>query len=198
MKHFLLLAVIFSTCMGVLEGQPPQTPDEDALRKEEIRSVLELVKLTATPEWSYARLEAAADLIVIASVDSSTAMAPHLEIEHALGAATSTQYDHRLQVHSVLKGACGQILHVATSEWKDDVIVMTNSDIARLRPTLRLPLLVGTEIDGVITSYGSSTPIETYDIHPEYLLYLKKYKDDLYVPVSGQRFSGLSVRLLNN
>ena len=85
-----------------------------------------------------------------------------------------------------------------TLEWKPNVVVLTNHDFAELRTELLLPNLVRVMIDGEITGYGGSQPIETQKIEPEYLLFLRRLNDDRYVPVTGQRYSGMSVRTLNN
>jgi hypothetical protein len=78
------------------------------------------------------------------------------------------------------------------------VIVLTNHDFAELQAQTVRPNLVPIEIDGQVTGYEGAEPIETCKFEPEYLLYLRRLSDDKYVPVTGQRYSGMSVRTLNN
>jgi len=60
-----------------------------------------------------------------------------------------------------------------------------------------LPNVVAVEIDGKLVGYGKVTGGETPVIKPEYMLFLRAQKDGKYIPVSGQRFAGLSFRIIN-
>ncbi len=151
-----------------------------------------------SPDWTYSDLASKSDLIVIAKMKSRSDAEWADDIGGDFGKGATNLIANRLQVLSVLKGQSGDEIQVMTLQWKRSVIVLTNHDFADLQAQTLRPNLVTIEIGGQVTGYEGAEPMETYKIEPEYLLYLRRHSDDKYVPVTGQRYSGMSVRTLNN
>ena len=188
--------LILVCCAAKSHGQEDvarQSQDDNA-----VRDLLEKIHELQPPEWSYADLTANSDLIVIAKAQSRVEVEWNDDIGGSFGKGTTTLLSNRLRVLSVLKGKSADEINVMTLRWNPNVVVLTNHDFAVFRTELFLPNLVRVVIDGQITGYGGSQPIETYKIEPEYLLYLRRLEGGGYVPVTGQRYSGMSVRTLNN
>ena len=163
-----------------------------------VQQLVEKLRDLRPPRWSYSDLLSKSDLVVIAKVKTRSDMAWDDGIGGAFGKETTKLIASRLRVLSVLKGESNDEIDVMTLEWKPNVLVLVNHDFAELRTQLMLPSLVSTVIDGQVTGYAESQPIETYKIEPEYLLYLRRVDGNGYVPVTGQRYSGMSVRTLND
>ena len=149
-------------------------------------------------DLSYADLAAESDFIVIAKAQSRAETEWNDDIGGEYGKGATTLVSNRLRVLSVLKGKSVNEIHVMTLQWKRSVIILTNHYFAEHRAELLLPNLVRVVIDGQVTRYGGSHPIDSHKIEPEYLLYLRRLEGDRYVPVTGQRYSGMSMRTLNN
>jgi hypothetical protein len=163
-----------------------------------VETIAEGARGLQPPKWSYSELATKSDLIVVAKLASRSGIEWHDAVAGEFDGTTVKCISNKLRVLSTLKGRSGDEIVVMTVEWKPSVIVRTNFDIAELRKRLLLPSLVRVVIDGQVNGYGGSQPLETYEIEPEYLLYLRKLNDEEYVPVTGQRYSGMSVRTLNN
>jgi hypothetical protein len=83
-------------------------------------------------------------------------------------------------------------------QWKPDVIVLTNYDFPEFQTTLLLPEIIPVVVDGDIVDFAEIVSgTRTYTIKPEYLLYLTKHDGNIYAPVTGMRYGGLSVRIIN-
>jgi hypothetical protein len=149
-------------------------------------------------KWTYSELAARSDLIVVAKAVSRSEIEWDNAIAGEFDGTTVTCISNKLRVLSTLKGRSGDEIVVITVQWKPPVVVRTDFDFAELRTQLLLPSLVRLVMDGEVAGYGGSQPIETYKIEPEYLLYVRKLNGKEYVPVTGQRYSGMSVRTLNN
>lgn len=189
---FLVLCCTASMSRGQDTGFAPSQDDEV------VQELLEKLRELQPPKWNYADLAAKSDLIVIAKAQSRVEVEWNDDIGGDFGKGTTTLLANRLRVLSVLKGESADEINVMTLQWKPNVVVLTNSDFAELRTNLLLPNLVRVAIDDQVTGYGGSQPIDTYKIEPEYLLYLRRLEGGRYVPVTGQRYSGMSVRTLNN
>jgi hypothetical protein len=194
MKLTISLLIVLCTA-ATLQGQhaaAPQSQDEKA-----VQEVLEKIRDLQPPNWSYADLAAKSDLIVIAKAKSSVEVEWRDEIGGDFGKGSTKLLSNRMRILSVLKGQAGDEVNVLTLEWKPDVIVLTNSDFAELKSKLLLPVVVPVVIDGAIVDYGEVVRGDkTYTVEPEYLLYLRHVDGTKYIPVTGQRYSGLSVRRL--
>lgn len=190
----LLSVVVLAVAYGQDTGKDNSGRTDDAA----VQELVEMLRDLQPPDWTYSHLASKSDLIVIARVKSRSEIEWADDIGGDFGKETTRLIANRLRVLSVLKGQSGDEIEVMTLEWKPNVVVLTNHDFAELRGQLLLPSLVSVVIDGQVTGYGGSQPIETYKIEPEYLLYLRRLNGDKYVPVTGQRYSGMSVRTLNN
>jgi hypothetical protein len=190
----LLLLVVMSPVYGQSDSKENAAPTNDP----GVRKHVEKLHESRRPHWTYSDLASKSDLVVIAKVKSRSEVKWDVDIAGDFGKETAKLIENRLQVLSVLNGRSGDEVKVLTLESKPDVVVSTDFDFAELRTRLLLPSFVTVVVDGQITGYGGSQPIKTYKIEPEYLLYLRKLSDDKYVPVTGQRYSGMSVRTLNN
>lgn len=151
------------------------------------------------PNLSHTELAKRSDLIVIARVLSNANVPWDDEIGGDFGKRHTQLVSNRLRVLSVLKGEAKREIDVFPLEWKPNVVVLTNTDFAKLRSTLVLPNLVAVEIEGEISDYGIGVGGQRmHTIEPGYLLYLRQIDDGGFVAASGQRYSGLSVRRLDS
>ncbi|MCA9196457.1 MAG: hypothetical protein KDA87_02925 [Planctomycetales bacterium] len=99
----------------------------------------------------------------------------------------------------MLKGNVDDETCVITTNWKPNVIVGLNTDLAVLRTRQLLPNLCAVEIEGEIVDWTIQPNPERHEITPEYLLYMKATdQKGTFVPTTGQRWAAASVRLLNN
>ena len=163
-----------------------------------IQEALKKLRDLQPPKWTYSELAAQSDLIVVAKLISRSEIQWDESLAGDFNDTSVKCLSNRMRVLSTLKGDSGDKLEVVTLGLRPNALVLINVDFAEFRTRLLLPRLVQVDIDGEITGYGGSSPIETYTIEPEYLVYLRKLKDNQYVPVTGQRFSGMSVRILND
>ena len=199
-QNMRLAALLILFVSLQLAATEPDTPKPTSGRRDdpEIQDLVEKLRNSQPPDWTYSDLASKSDLIVIAKTKSRAEIKWDDDIGGDFGKVTTKLVANRLRVLSVLKGKADDEIEVTTLEWKPNVIVLTNSAFAEFRTHLLLPTLVRVEIDGQVTGYAGSQPLETYKIEPEYLLYLRKANDDKYVPTTGQRYSAMSVRTLNN
>jgi hypothetical protein len=102
-----------------------------------------------------------------------------------------------MRILSTLKGRASEEIEVLTIEWKPGGIVLTNHEFAEISTSLLLPSHITVVDNGKVIGYGDSKG-KTYTIEPEYLLYLRRLSGQRFVPVTGQRFSGKCVRILND
>lgn len=193
----ILLFFLMCCSVSVLLGQDA---DDRHLQSDElIQQLLEKFRELEPPKWSYQELATNSDLIVVAKVHSRVEVEWNDDIGGDFGKETTALLSNRLRVLSVLKGESAEEIDVMTLQWKPNVVVLIDSDFAAIRQKLLLPSLFRVvKEDGEVTGYGGSQPISVHEIEPEYLLYLRRFDGDRYVPVSGQRYSGMSVRMLNN
>jgi hypothetical protein len=188
----LLLAIL----LPVAYAQEPSQDNPGRTDDEDVQQIIDKLRNLQPPRWTYSELASQADAVVIAKLRARSEIEWQDDIGGDFGKEATKLIANRLQVLSVLKGQCGDEIEVMTLEWAPNVIVLVNHDFAVLRTQLLLPSMVSIEIDGQIIGYGGS--IDTYKIEPEYLLYLRRLDDDKYVPVTGQQYAGMSVRLLND
>ena len=192
----LTIAFLILTCFaGIVLGQDDTVPQSQ--NDKAIEELLEKIRELQPPDLTYADLAAKSDLIVIARALSRNEVEWNDEIGGEFGKGSTKLLSNRLQTLSVLKGKAADEIDVMILEWNTSVVVLTNCDFAELRNTLLLPVVVPVVISGEIAEYGEVIEgKKTYTIEPEYLLYLRHIDGDKYVAVTGQRYSGLSVRRL--
>ena len=160
--------------------------------------LVEKIRKLQPPKWTYSKLAAESDLIVVAKAVSISEIEWDGAFDGEFDGKLVKCFSNKMRVLSTLKGRTGDEIEVVTIEWRSDVIVLTNFDFSEIRTSLLLPSLVRVEVDGAVVGYGESHSMKTYKIEPEYLLYLRRLNGERYVPVTGQRYSGLSARTLNN
>ena len=189
----LFLIVVF--CADILCGQeknPSRASDDRS-----VTEVLEEIRQQQPPDWSYADLGAKSDMIIIAKALSRSEIEWTDKLGGKFGKRRTKLLSNRLQVLSVLKGKAADKVNFFTLQWKENVVILTNFDFAKVRKTLLLPIAVPILNGGEIADYGEATEgRKTYSVEPEYLLYLRHVAGNDYVAVTGQRYSGLSVRRL--
>ena len=189
---FLLILLCFTPKLFGQDTVAPESHDEQV-----VQELIEKFSDLQPPDLSYADLAADSDLIVIAKALSKTEIERNDEIGGEFGKESTKMLVNRLKILSVLKGKSADEVNVITLEWNSNVLVLTNYDFAELRTQLLIPVVAPVVIDGGIVDYGKVIGGEkTYTIEPEDLLYLRHLDGDNYVAVTGQRYSGLSVRRL--
>jgi len=183
------ICVVMTSAASGQETAPPRPVEPDQELLDQLRELQPL-------HWTYAELAAKADLIVIVKVTSRSEVAWEEEIADGFGEKSTKLIVNHLRVLSLLKGESSDEIDVMTLAWRPDVVVMTSYSFADLRTQLLVPRPT-VIIDGV-DRWWESSPIKTSTIAPEYLLYLTRLDTGKFVPATGQRYSALSVRTLNN
>jgi hypothetical protein len=181
-----------------LSASMAQSQSEPAERT--VERIFESLRENEQPKFSYRELAAKSDLIAIATMVEKRQV--------AMDVVGSTDFDREsvqrvtitLKVLSVLKGEAKEEIELISTEWVPTTVVLgLRTNFALLRSHLLLPNLSVVEIDGVITDWKIMDSGEKISIVPEYLLYLKRSgRENTYTPVTGQRWGGASVRLLND
>ena len=195
----IVTLMLFSVFIAPLAcGQETARKSEEAVDPS-VQKLLEKLKELQPADWTYSDLASKSDVIVVAKAISRIEVEWNDVIGGEFGKGKTKLLANRLQVLSVLKGESGGEIDVMTLEWKSNVIVLTNFDFAELRSKLLRPVVVPVIEDGEIFDFARViSGNHTYTIEPEYLLYLRRIDGNKFAPVSGQRYSGLSIRRLNN
>ena len=177
-----------------LETDGPDSVDDQRL--------FDAINENQPPSWSYSELCSKSDLIVIAKTVSIKN--GNLESSGASEFQDSSKsslkcIENQLRVLTVLKGEANQFIKVMTIEWTRKNIVLVNSDFAKLpKKCLRpRPLQIVGENDNVVEYIFDGT-VETNEFEPEYILFLQRVRGDEFIPVTGQRWGALSIRILNH
>lgn len=163
----------------------------------EVQALADELQKIKPPDLSYDQLADKADLIVIAKVRSRSQIDWDERIAGGFDVESVNCFANKLRVLSTLKGRAADQIKVLTIEWKPNVVVTMQFDFAKLRPTLLVPNVFSLVDKGDIIGYGLGKET-TRSINAEYLLYLQKMDGNGYVAVTGQRYSGKSVRLLSD
>lgn len=172
---------------------------QNASHDEKINALLESLRDNDQPKVTYADLAAKADLVVIATLIEKRHVASDIVGATDFDSDSVQRVSNKLKILSVMKGAANEEIEMITTEWGPKTVVLGfRSNFAVLRTRMLLPSLSAVEIDGVITDWGIMDGSEKTSIVPEYLIYLKRSsRDNGFIPVTGQRWAGSSVRLLN-
>ncbi|MEM6691096.1 MAG: hypothetical protein AAF664_16830 [Planctomycetota bacterium] len=200
MTRRLTAILIYTSAFAlIVEGSRGQEPELAKDREQvSVEDLIETLRRMEPPELTYDELAEASDLIVIAKLKSKSAVERLADVAGEFGKGSTELISNQLQILSVLKGVPDEQVSFMTLEWKPKVVVLVRNKFAQLRSKLPLPQLSAFEVEGEITGYGKvNIKSKTYTIEPEYLLYLKRIEDGIYVAVTGQRYSALSVRFLN-
>ena len=108
-----------------------------------------------------------------------------------------TCVSNKVRILATLTGEAGEEIEVLTLRWKEGVLVLSDDRFLELHSKLLLPKWVAVEIGDDVREYRAPGPPQLHRIEPEYLLFLRKFGDRGYVPVTGQQWGAMSVRLLN-
>jgi hypothetical protein len=193
MRLLTLLLLVFAFAATALGQDTPKKPDKKIDPAEE--ELLEKIRKLQPPEWTYSKLASESDLIVVAKAISTS----EVQFDQAIaGEFKSVKcLSNKMRILSTLKGRASEEIEVLTIEWKPGGIVLTNHEFAEISTSLLLPSHITVVDNGKVIGYGDSKG-KTYTIEPEYLLYLRRLSGQRFVPVTGQRFSGKCVRILND
>lgn len=183
--HFLANCVAFS---------------QDADIAPEVKALLDKIKEDEAPSWTYEELASNSDLIVVATIVHKKQVDPGIVGKTDLDGDSIRRVSNTLRILSVLKGESKHEGQVITTEWVPHTVAIGfKSRFAVLRERMLLPNLTAVEIGGKIIDWGMNESFGKNEVVPEYLLYLKHSgHENIFVPVTGQRWAGASVRLLNN
>ena len=147
-------------------------------------------------DWSYERLFKEADLVMIGSVEgwgATKALWPEKIFDKARFEGEKTAFHPR----SVLKGEpafpCIWVLHFSYKKG-----AAPYEDGPNLVSFLKKPVMIEAKSkeEGKVKELKPIRAGKSVDSPPEYLLFLKKGKDGMYEPVSGQLDAAFSVRAL--
>ena len=155
---------------------------------------------SARPAWGYDELTAAADLVVVATLQSSESGQYQLYrgdlLQERFSKETLDVVLSKFNVAATLKGTIEQkIIDLVHIFPKDRFVNLSEIRFTRFATTRKIPVLVIVEIDG--DAIAASEPTGFRTIKPEYLLFLKLRDDGRYELVSGDSNGQASVRTVN-
>ncbi len=195
----LLLLGGMHGCFQVAVGQ-----DQD---KVEIDRFIRLLQRVQGKDWTYQELEKAADVIVIATFQSSRPERADLYQDDQVDPNSVDVVVSTFKIAAALKGIPKQdsidVVHFQRrkhppanlAEGYLGVIDFSGLNPPEFEKSMLLPSVFAVATDGKVTSFTG--PISTYTIVPEYMLFLKARDDGKYELVSGGRHGQSSVRILN-
>lgn len=202
--YLSLLVLVASSCVE-LRRVAQETSSQSKLGTNAVDLFLDQIRAeTEFPEWAYSKLKTESDVIVVGKSISKSSFVPDDDPTTAFASDSARYISNRIRVLVSLRGQPSNQIEVVTLEWKSNVIVQRKHEFATLSPKLLLPNFTRTELDGEIIEYGliesnaGDKLIVSRTIEPEYLLFLRLRTDGRFDPVTGQRYSGMSVKLLNN
>ena len=210
-SYFFLLVLVFCAWMGHIASAPGQTvPSQAAGREMSVERVssdgpidefAELMGVANHPAWGYKKLAEAAEVIVVATLHESTDQ-PRADYRGGELAQyppdAFVSVDSRFIVVGVLKGRGVQDqLSVAHLQWPPGVAVLSGIRLPKFHKQIRIPRLVGIEIDGQVPQLSGGSTAITQLVTPEYLLFLRPRDDGLYELASGQKYGADSVRMVS-
>lgn len=192
MRIVFILAAYFLTSCEALSQDAEITPDMKALLDE--------IKADEAPSWSYDELASKSDLIAVATLVQKQQVDPGIVGKTDLDEDSIQRFSNKLRILSTLKGEPKQEIRVITTQWEaNTAAVGVRTRFAVFQERMLLPNLISVEIDGKITGWGLGESLPETEVVPEYLLYLKySGRENIFVPVTGQRWAGASVRLLKD
>lgn len=192
MRIVFILAAYFLTSCEALSQDAEITPDMKALLGE--------IKADEAPSWSYDELASKSDLIAVATLVQKQQVDPGIVGKTDLDEDSIQRFSNKLRILSTLKGEPKQEIRVITTQWEaNTVAVGVRTRFAVFQERMLLPNLISVEIDGKITGWGLGESLPETEVVPEYLLYLKySGRENIFVPVTGQRWAGASVRILKD
>lgn len=192
MRIVFILAAYFLTSCEALSQDAEITPDMKALLDE--------IKADEAPSWSYDKLASKSDLIAVATLVQKQHVDPGIVGKTDLDEDSIQRFSNKLRILSTLKGEPKQEIRVITTQWEaNTAAVGVRTRFAVFQERMLLPNLISVEIDGKITGWGLGESLPETEVVPEYLLYLKySGRENIFVPVTGQRWAGASVRILKD
>jgi len=164
----------------------------------ELKELVERRRAEQPPKWTYARLLESSEVVVIATFDSKRAVDDDLSPD-GLHRESLQGLASKLNVLAVLKGDPKDVnqIEVFHFKWNDDVTVLgLHHSFISFQSRLPRPNIVEVVINDAVVGGGVLSD-EMEWITPEYLVFLNRDKDGRYIPTSGQRFAGESLRIIN-
>lgn len=192
MRIVFILAAYFLTSCEAFSQDAEITPDMKALLGE--------IKADEAPSWSYDELASKSDLIAVATLVQKQQVDPGIVGKTDLDEDSIQRFSNKLRILSTLKGEPKQEIRVITTQWEANTIAVgVRTRFAVFQERMLLPNLISVEIDDKITGWGLGESLPETEVVPEYLLYLKySGRENIFVPVTGQRWAGASVRFLKD
>jgi|JI10StandDraft_1071094.scaffolds.fasta_scaffold15308_11 hypothetical protein len=188
---FILAAYFLTSCVAL---------SQEAKVTSDMKALLGKIKADETPAWNYDELARKSDLIVVATLVQKQQVDPGIVGKTDLDEGSIQRVSNTLRILSTLKGEPKQEIRVITTQWGANTVALgVRTRFAVLQERMLLPNLIPVEIDGKITDWGLDKSLPETEIVPEYLLYLKHSgRENVFVPVTNQRWAGASVRLLKD
>ncbi|MEM7476572.1 MAG: hypothetical protein AAF483_16415 [Planctomycetota bacterium] len=182
-------------------GLQAYAPGQEDDYTSKVNSILADLKHNEMPDWTYSELASAADMIVVATLVEKRVAATDIVGKTDFDRKNIQRISNSLKVLSVFKGASKKQVDVITTQWGPNTVALgLKTNFAVLRSRQQVSDLCAVEVDGQIVGLAPIQHRAQREIIPEYLIYLKHsgQDDDHFVPVTGQRWAGLSVRMLND
>ena len=193
-KHWLFVALFLTMHINAASSQETKKTDPEV---ETLIAKLDAIEDEKT--WPYKKLNDRADVVVIGTFEKRVPIEYDLsnETEFSNRSATNlTALVSTFTLNAVLKGDIkNKSIDVIHLQWKKPIIDLDGWSLYEFRSKQNVPSYVTVIKDGEATGFSSAT-VRT--IKPEYLLFLKSRDDGRFEPVSGHRYTGYSVRVLND
>ena len=197
-KQFLIAFLCLLYACRIVDAQ--DVPSDAKTKPDpQVQSLVERIKNeNDRPSWPIDRLTRESDAILACEMISQVRVDYDASIAGDYAGPSIDCYVTKLAVLAALKGNVPPEIEVVTIKYSTNVgFVGRKHDFARFYTKLKLPVLVEFVVDDKIDGYGANDPVETTTIEPEYLVFLRQRDDRRYEPITGQRYSALSIRVLN-
>ena len=189
-KHLVLIAAFFTVAIF----SPFLIAQDDS---DQLNDLVDKLRELQPPTWTYSDLTEKADIVVIAKLGSKSTAKRDNEVAGKFAIDSTILVKNRLEILSTLKGKVDDEIDVYTLKWRPKVIVLKNYDFAEFRSKQLISINVPVVTEGEITGYAHAIGgNKTETVEPEYLVFLQKLTGGGYAPITGQRYSGLSVKIL--
>ena len=193
-KHWLLTSLFL-----IMPASAASAQETNKTEPEVEKLIANLNAMDDEKTWPYKKLSDRADVVVIGTFEK------RVVIEHDL--SNETEFSNRsttnlttlvstFTLNAVIKGDIkNKSIDVIHLQWERPIIDLGDWSLYEFRVKQNVPSYATVTEDGEATGFSNAT-VRT--INPEYLLFLKSRDDGRFEPVSGHRYAGCSVRVLND
>ena len=193
-KHWLFVALFLLVPVNKASTQETKSTEPGV---ETLLAKLKAMEDEKT--WPYEKLNDRADVAVIGRFEKRVAIEHDLSKETEFSGQSTTNLTilvSTIKLNALVKGDIkNKSTNVIHLKREKPIVDLGDWWLYEFRAKQNVPSYPKVIENGEATGFGNAT-VRT--IEPEYLLFLKSRDDGRFEPVSGHRYAGYSVRVLND